>query len=188
MHWHCKRLLIHLIPSILLAIGLSIFTQSFFLSRTSFDHRSSCDIEAAGTLLSTSLGLEQEHIDYLRSVGFLSDYKYHDDSSTSSSTGCWTPRRVDSMIILVVDALRFDFARDHLPLSIGSRLFPSSVVVNNSTTSTASKEDDNKYRGTSKLYQFVADPPTVVTMQVGSFLCCFLFIFMHINLHSSLPL
>ena len=163
---HCKRLLIHLIPSILLTIGLSIFTQSFFLSRTSFDHRASCDIEAAGTLLSTSLGLEQDHVDYLRSVGFLSDYKYYDSSSTSSTTtGCWTPRRVDSMVILVVDALRFDFARDHLPLSIGSRLFTSSVVNNsNNTTSTASEEEDNKYRGTSKLYQFVADPPTV-TMQ-----------------------
>ena len=29
-------------------------------------------------------------------------------------------------MILVVDALRFDFARDRLPLSIGSRLFLSS--------------------------------------------------------------
>ena len=161
---HCKRLLIHLIPSILLTIGLSIFTQSFFLSRTSFDHRSSCDSEAAGTLLFTSLGLEQDHIDYLRSVGFLSDYKYYDSSTSSTTTGCWTPRRVDSMVILVVDALRFDFARDHLPLSIGSRLFPTSVANNNNTTSAASEEEDKKYRGTSKLYQFVADPPTV-TMQ-----------------------
>jgi len=53
------------------------------------------------------------------------------------------------MAILVVDALRFDFARDHLPLSVGSRLF----LPENSTR-----------KGSSKLYQFVADPPTV-TMQ-----------------------
>ncbi|KAL7541669.1 hypothetical protein ACHAXR_011121 [Thalassiosira sp. AJA248-18] len=145
------KLLWLLVPPLLLATGLSIFTQSFFLSRTSFDHRSSCGVGSAGDLLKDSLGLNEDHVEFLRRSGFLSDGK---KSTTTSATidnnyGCWVPRRVDSMAILVVDALRFDFARDHLPLSVGSRLFPS----RNAT-----------HLGTSKLYQFVADPPTV-TMQ-----------------------
>ena len=63
-------------------------------------------------------------------------------------SGCWLPRKVDSLVILVVDALRFDFARDHLPMSVGARL--ASQGKNRTTAS--------------QLLQFVADPPTV-TMQ-----------------------
>jgi len=148
-----KHLLLHLTPSILLLLGLSIFTQSFFLSRTSYTNTSSCNYESGGNLLRDSLGLEIQYIDYLREIGLLSDAK----NVEGISDGCWTSRRVDSMIILVVDALRFDFARDHLPLSIGSRLFPSTNTTHSSTTK-------QQYRGTSKLYQFIADPPTV-TMQ-----------------------
>ena len=56
--------------------------------------------------------------------------------------------------MIVVDALRFDFARDRLPLSVGSRLFPGEGA-----------EVGGRGRGgTSKLVRFVADPPTV-TMQ-----------------------
>ena len=51
-------------------------------------------------------------------------------------------RVVDSLVILVVDALRFDFAYYNLPNSVGKRLGTKS----------------------SRLFQFVADPPTV-TMQ-----------------------
>lgn len=96
-----------------------------------------------------ALQLSEDHVDFMRDEGWLTDSK-----GVNGGGGCWTPRRVDSMAILVVDALRFDFARDHLPLSVGSRLFPGKL--SNSTRS--------KGRGYSQLYQFVADPPTV-TMQ-----------------------
>ena len=151
-----KHLLLHLTPSLLLLLGLSIFTQSFFLSRTSYTNTSSCNYNSGGNLLKDSLGLEIQYVNYLRQAGLLSDIEKDD----VTNNGCWTPKRVDSMIILVVDALRFDFARDHLPLSIGSRLFPpSSNTTHSSTTHPVSTT-----RGTSKLYQFIADPPTV-TMQ-----------------------
>ena len=138
-------LLRRLLPPTLIALGLSIFTQSFFLSRTSFDNRSSCAPNAAGNLLKRALGLNDNDIRFLRENHWLSDHK-------DATDGCWAPRKVDSMAIIVVDALRFDFARDHLPLSVGSRLHPE----DNGRNSTS--------RGFSKLYQFVADPPTV-TMQ-----------------------
>ena len=119
-------MLLLLLPPLLLTIGLSIFTQSFFLSRTSFDHRSSCEVGSAANLLTSALGLEESHVDFLRREGFLSDSVGYNDNN-----GCWVPRRVDSMAIIVVDALRFDFVRDHLPLSVGSRLFPSNIPLNN---------------------------------------------------------
>ena len=146
-----------LLPPTLIALGLTIFTRSFFLSRTSFDHRSSCATGAAGSLLKDALGMNDDEIKFLRDNGFLSDYLRHDDHHRNvtgiNNKGCWVPRKVDSMAIIVIDALRFDFARDHLPLSVGSRLFPDNNGQNN-----------KKSRGFSKLYQFVADPPTV-TMQ-----------------------
>jgi len=150
----CIALLWLLLPPTLIALGLTIFTQSFFLSRTSFDHRSSCAPGAAGNLLKAALDLNDDEIRFLRKNRWLSDYLRHSDhhNVTERNDGCWAPRKVDSMAIIVVDALRFDFARDHLPLSVGSRLFPD----NNGQNKTS--------RGFSKLYQFVADPPTV-TMQ-----------------------
>jgi phosphatidylinositol glycan class O len=145
-----------LLPPTLIALGLTIFTQSFFLSRTSFDHRSSCEPAAAGSLLKDALGMNDGEIKFLRENGWLSDYLRHNDHhnvTARNNNGCWVPRKVESMAIIVVDALRFDFARDHLPLSVGSRLFPENNGQSNKTS-----------RGFSKLYQFVADPPTV-TMQ-----------------------
>ena len=176
-----------LFPFLLLFLGLSIFTQSFFLSRTTVDVRSSCDLQSAGNLLVNALGFDddraEEDVEYLRQMGWLSDGNSNgggedstnhnigigiDDHSISNSNyGCWVPRRVDSMAILVVDALRFDFARDHLPLSVGSRLFTDEVedsTKRNYNSRSTSISKNEKKKGMSKLYRFVADPPTV-TMQ-----------------------
>lgn len=143
-----------LVPPTLIVLGLTIFTQSFFLSRTSFDHRSSCEPGAAGNLLKDALDLNDDEISFLRQNRWISDYLRQSDhhNVTERNNGCWAPRKVDSVAIIVVDALRFDFARDHLPLSVGSRLFPDN------------NDQSSKSRGFSKLYQFIADPPTV-TMQ-----------------------
>ncbi|KAL9182545.1 hypothetical protein ACHAXT_013197 [Thalassiosira profunda] len=143
-----RQLLGRLLPPLLLATGLGLFAQSFFLSRTPFVDRSSCAVGAAGELLQRSLGLGAEEVAFLRDRGFLSNGDAQDASGgKNGGSGCWTPRRADAAAIVVVDALRFDFARDHLPLSVGARLFNHTV-----------------HPGASKLYQFVADPPTV-TMQ-----------------------
>ena len=146
-------LIIELATPLLLAVGLGVFTKSFFLSRTPFRLRSPCDIGSAGDLLSDTLGISQSQVDFLRARGFLSDYEFDGSGGAGAlHHGCWAPRRVDSMAVMVVDAMRFDFARDHLPKSIGSRLYPSNVT------------HAAELRGKSKLFQFVADPPTV-TMQ-----------------------
>ena len=148
-----------LLPPLLLGAGLAIFVSSFFLSRTSFARRSSCEEGSAGSLLSGALGLEREEIAFLRGEGWLSDVRHAADDPRD---GCWVGRRVDSMAIIVVDALRFDFGRDHLPLSIGSRLFPD--FHRGQQRQQLRHEKSKRPKGRSQLFQFVADPPTV-TMQ-----------------------
>jgi GPI ethanolamine phosphate transferase 3 subunit O len=128
------RLLVNLLVPVISILGLYWFSSSFFLAKRSLPHLSHCD--ESQDLLRTTLGLTTEEI---------KANHIHDPSK-----GCWLERRVDSVVILVVDALRFDFALYHLPESVGARL-SSSRAKNNQTTST-------------QLLQFVADPPTV-TMQ-----------------------
>jgi phosphatidylinositol glycan class O len=124
----------------LLAIGgLYWFSASFFLAKRSLPHVSKCD--EARTLLVDVLSMTQDE----------ADLALPKDENETSRGGCWLPRRIDSMVILVVDALRFDFARYRLPLSVGARIQLLQSKSNNQTMA-------------SQLLQFVADPPTV-TMQ-----------------------
>lgn len=125
--------------------GLYWFTASFFLAKRSLAERSSCD--EASTLLTEVLGLNAEEVSGLKSSRVLS-------STSESRKGCWMDRKIDSLVILVVDALRFDFAYYNLPNSVGRRLKPDVAI----------KEGSNRTESSAKLFQFVADPPTV-TMQ-----------------------
>lgn len=123
--------------AILLAVaGLYWFAASFFLAKRSLVHTSHCN--EAESLLREQLGLTDSEIAILKRQKILS-------GTATSRQGCWMDRRVDSMVILLVDALRFDFAYYNLPQSIGRRL----------------QQHNNN---ASRLFQFIADPPTV-TMQ-----------------------
>lgn len=138
----------------LLAIGgLYWFSVSFFLAKRSLPQVSHCD--EATALLVDVLDLTAEEA--IKVLGRHDNADGNDATSntTASRNGCWMDRQIDSMVILVVDALRFDFARYRLPLSIGARISQSSSIHhrNQTTVTTASQ-----------LLQFVADPPTV-TMQ-----------------------
>jgi phosphatidylinositol glycan class O len=75
--------------------------------------------------------------------------------------GCWMDRMADAVAIIVVDALRFDFALEHLPKSVGSRITQRSLEGGVDTTTAA---NTRRLGSKSKLVKFVADPPTV-TMQ-----------------------
>jgi GPI ethanolamine phosphate transferase 3 subunit O len=121
-------------------LGLYWFAASFFLAKKNLSLVSSCHEPEA--LLTQVLGLSEDHIRTLHEHRVLSR------SSDGTRQGCWMPRRVDSVIILLVDALRFDFCLYNLPESVGSRL-PLAADFHNTTT---------------RLFRFVADPPTV-TMQ-----------------------
>eukprot|EP00535_Pseudo-nitzschia_heimii_P012409 CAMPEP_0197199060 /NCGR_PEP_ID=MMETSP1423-20130617/33692_1 /TAXON_ID=476441 /ORGANISM="Pseudo-nitzschia heimii, Strain UNC1101" /LENGTH=825 /DNA_ID=CAMNT_0042652911 /DNA_START=11 /DNA_END=2485 /DNA_ORIENTATION=- len=130
-----RRMPLRLLVPIVALAGLYWFSLSFFLAKRSLPFVAKCD--EARTILQEVLLLTKEESDMI--IG---------NNEDDNRSGCWLPRKVDSVVILVVDALRFDFARDHLPMSVGSRI---SQHNNNRTTA-------------SQLLQFVADPPTV-TMQ-----------------------
>ena len=127
-----KRMPMNLLLPLVALGGLYWFSASFFLAKRSLPFVSKCDEARTDVLL-----LSKEEADMV--VG---------NNENDHRSGCWLPRKVDSLVILVVDALRFDFARDHLPMSVGARL--ASQGKNRTTAS--------------QLLQFVADPPTV-TMQ-----------------------
>ena len=138
-----KRLFLDLLPPLLALAGLVRFSTSFFLARRSLAAKSECG--AARHLLTKVLGLNSNEVDQLVEGGYVLG-----DDEGDTGGGCWVPRTVDAAIIVVVDALRFDFAVGRLPKSIGSRIRSSSNNV-----------DDAQQ---SRLFTFVADPPTV-TMQ-----------------------
>lgn len=134
----------HLFTWILTLVGLLWFLSAFFLAKRSLPHASTCD--EACPLLMESLGLTVSECQLLQRKKLLAAV----DKTDSQRQGCWMNRKVHSMVYIVVDALRFDFALYDLPQSLGQRL---------SAPASLSKQQQ---RG--QLFQFVADPPTV-TMQ-----------------------
>jgi len=157
-----------MLSPIIAFLGLYRFTNAFFLAKKSLPHTSPCESDSARNLLWDVLDFGLKDIEKLEELNILSRPMDQDrvtgpgGSTTTTSAGminsqgCWMPRRVDAMAVIVVDALRFDFALEHLPKSMGSRIAAErekeSSVENSGT------------RGQSQLFKFVADPPTV-TMQ-----------------------
>jgi GPI ethanolamine phosphate transferase 3 subunit O len=148
---HNAAKLADLIVPLLAIGGLYWFSASFFLAKRSLSHVSICD--EANELLIGVLGLTKEET--LRVLGTTGST--YDDNSPRD--GCWLNRQIDSMVILVVDALRFDFARDRLPLSVGRR-----IKQQHEHNENGQHFANNRTTSSSQLLQFVADPPTV-TMQ-----------------------
>jgi len=156
-----KHLSISLFCTIITLFGLYKFSTSFFLAKKSLSHLSSCDGDTAMNLLEDVLHISPNNIQRLLKDGILSQYGERDGVVVSN--GCWMPRKVDAIALIVVDALRFDFALKHLPKSVGARLASKNKLLN-ITTPGLSKLDHTGSIGQSQLFQFVADPPTV-TMQ-----------------------
>ena len=160
-------------------LGMYKFTTAFFLAKKSLPHTSSCELDSARNLLFDVLNFREDLIEKIEDLGILSHDLGRPDpvgvdedghaAGGSQAQGCWMPRRVDAMAIIVVDALRFDFALDHLPKSVGARLAEEdrieALVQQQSKDKTGNdKQQKIPARGQSQLFQFVADPPTV-TMQ-----------------------
>uniref|UniRef100_A0A7S3Q9B3 GPI ethanolamine phosphate transferase 3 n=1 Tax=Chaetoceros debilis TaxID=122233 RepID=A0A7S3Q9B3_9STRA len=147
-----SRQIFLLVSPILSLIGLVIFMNAFFLAKKSLPHMSSCEPDSAGNLLTDILQISPEHVQYLHQLGILSEHRDSraddnsgGDSGVSESNGCWMPRRVDAMAIIVVDALRFDFALQHLPKSVGSRLsYEKNIDSSSNNADTSSIDVDAK--------------------------------------------
>ena len=117
-------------------VGALIFTKGFFLHRHELPHHSGCD--DVHELLRDDLGLSSASVKVLIDEGLV--------RSLSDDGECWSPAlgAVDEVMLVVVDALRFDFANTRLP-KLMSKYPP--------------------HKAHTKLYKFVADPPTVTTQR-----------------------
>ena len=110
-------------------VGLLIFTKGFLLVRTMIHQNNSCEVEFAARA---------------------------DNLLHGGHSGCWTHARFKRAIVIIVDALRYDF------LSYNTSLKSDALPYKNKlkTVHALMNRDPKKAR----LYKFIADPPTT-TMQ-----------------------
>ena len=110
------------ISSVLHAIGIYFFTKGFLLTRLVLDYKSEC---AAPPF----------------DLGKQSPRTYGD--------GCWHPKTFDKAVIIIIDALRYDFT---VPFSGDPHHFHNALTV---LDETARQSPDEAF-----LLPFIADPPT----------------------------
>ena len=110
------------VPSLLHAIGIYFFTKGFLLTRLVLDYKSEC---AAPPF----------------DLGNQSPRTYKD--------GCWHPKTFDKAVIIIIDALRYDFT---VPFSGEPHHFHNALTVLDETARQNPRE--------AFLLPFIADPPT----------------------------
>ena len=123
----CKYVTCLLWVICLYVCGILIFTKGFLLKRLVIAQNSSCD------------------------VNFTSKSSFH------GGQGCWSHRRYKRAVIVVIDALRFDFANFNLDTD-------SELPYRNKLSifhELISRKPQN-----ARLYHFIADPPTTTLQRI----------------------
>ncbi|KAI9683825.1 MAG: mannose-ethanolamine phosphotransferase gpi13 [Trizodia sp. TS-e1964] len=111
------------------ATGIYFFTKGFLLTRFVLDFKSECDKVPAGLLRS---------------------------AETRKQNGCWHDKTFDKAVVLIIDALRYDFT---VPIeSTEPRHFHNAFPV---LYETAVAEPQNSF-----LLPFIADPPTTTLQRL----------------------
>ncbi|PSN68450.1 hypothetical protein BS50DRAFT_552002 [Corynespora cassiicola Philippines] len=119
---------------ILHVLGIYLFTSGFLLTRLVLEHKSECSVPPIDTALSYTPG--------------------------SSEAGCWHPKSFEKAIVIIVDALRYDFTVPYQP-SDGSEKphhFHNAIPVLHET---AVNNPNNAF-----LLPFIADPPTTTLQRL----------------------
>ncbi|KAI1328395.1 GPI ethanolamine phosphate transferase 3-like protein [Xylariaceae sp. FL0255] len=107
-------------------IGIVLFTSGFLLTRLVLDERSECAIPPIEPLLKW-------------------------DGSGTIEGGCWHPKTFNKAVIVIIDALRYDFTvpvKDEIKAEVYHNAFPFLYE-------SASESPNNAF-----LRPFIADPPT----------------------------
>ncbi|MCJ1385138.1 mannose-ethanolamine phosphotransferase gpi13 [Xylographa soralifera] len=108
------------------AVGIYFFTKGFLLSRLVLDDKSEC----------LQPPLKVSH-------------------TSSISEGCWHPKQFNKAIIIIIDALRYDFT---VPYQAKSQHFHNTLTVLHET---AVRQPHNAF-----LLPFIADPPTATLQRL----------------------
>ena len=114
--------------SALHALGIFFFTKGFLLTRLVLDHKSECT---------------SPPIDLPR------------PSPGSYNAGCWYPKTFDSAVIIIIDALRYDFT---IPSNDTTHHFHNALKVLHET---AVQQPESAF-----LLPFIADPPTATLQRL----------------------
>ncbi|KAE8309169.1 alkaline-phosphatase-like protein [Aspergillus transmontanensis] len=119
-------------------VGLCFFAKGFLLSRRVLDFSSTC----TRPLLPAFPRYESPHLQ-------------------STQSGCWMPRSFDKAVILVIDALRYDFAVPHAPQSSRKDTYQPFHNALTILHERAVQEPQNAV-----LFPFIADPPTTTLQRL----------------------
>ncbi|KAL4735970.1 hypothetical protein BDV11DRAFT_194866 [Aspergillus similis] len=116
------------------AVGIFFFTRGFLLTRMVLENKSSCD-----------------------------DLPFDDSASLpdqSNRDGCWLPKSFDKAIVIIIDALRYDFTVPFVPNAEteSAQLFHDNIPV---LYETAVNSPQNAF-----LLPFIADPPTTTLQRL----------------------
>ncbi|KAL4992885.1 hypothetical protein BDW68DRAFT_3159 [Aspergillus falconensis] len=116
-------------------VGIFFFTKGFLLTRMVLENKSSCDV-----------------LPFDDSRSSLPDQSNHDE--------CWHPKSFDKAIVIIIDALRYDFTVPFGPNAEleSPQLFHDNIPV---LYETAVNSPQNAF-----LLPFVADPPTTTLQRL----------------------
>lgn len=118
-------------------VGIFLFTKGFLLTRLVLHQKSTCDISP------------------------LQEYAQHGPAWVGDiDEGCWHPKTFDKAVIVVIDALRFDFT---VPFEPKDNSTPTHLFHNAFTTPYRTSSENPK---NAVLLPFIADPPTTTLQRL----------------------
>ncbi|TKA64131.1 hypothetical protein B0A49_04869, partial [Cryomyces minteri] len=116
------------------ALGIYLFSSGFLLTRLVLDHKSECAVPP----VTSAAGAQP----------------------LSPTEGCWHPRTFDKAVIIIIDALRYDFTVPFIPRPGNEKPhhFHDALSV---FYETAVQQPNNAF-----LLPFIADPPTTTLQRL----------------------
>lgn len=115
-------------------LGIYLFLSGFLLTRLVLDHKSECAVPPIELASSYAPG--------------------------SYDTGCWHPKSFDKAVVIIVDALRYDFTVPFRPTYADDQphYFHNAIPILHET---ATQQPNNAF-----LLPFIADPPTTTLQRL----------------------
>ena len=118
-------------------VGIFFFTKGFLLTRMVLENKSSCDV-----------------------LPFDSSSSHRIQKTGKHGEGCWHEKSFDKAVVLIIDALRYDFTVPFVPTaaSDSAHLFHDNIPI---LYETAVNNPENAF-----LLPFIADPPTTTLQRL----------------------
>jgi len=116
------------------SVGIFLFTKGFLLTRLVLEHKSSCAVSPL--------------------------QEYGDAPVSSVDGGCWYPKTFNKAVVVIIDALRYDFTVPYLPED------NTSLPHHYHNAFTAPYQIASKHPENAVLLPFIADPPTTTLQRL----------------------